>query len=152
MGNRVQHKLTTAMALPMADKVLLGSALLCLPLFWLALRLLGLRRVQAWLAIPAAPERTPQISQAQHLARLVNRAAQQPWIPATCLSRSLLLQWFLARHGIASELRIGIDKRAGDFNAHAWVECAGFPINDHPAVAQRFAAFPALRPEKPESA
>lgn len=147
MANRLKTKFMKFTTLPAADQGIFFAALMLLPWFWLALRVLGLRRLQEWLHTPAAAESNPDLVQAKRLARLVNRAAQQPVVPATCLSRSLLLQWFLKRQGIASQLCIGIDKTATVFKAHAWVECAGVPVNDQPNIAQHFAAFPPLRPE-----
>lgn len=147
MANSLKTKLTKFTTLPAADQGVFLAALMLLPCFWLALRVLGLRRLQGWLHTPASAGSNSDLGEAQRVARLVNRAAQQPWVPATCLSRSLLLQWFLKRQGIASQLRIGIDKTATVFKAHAWVECAGVPVNDQPNIAQHFAAFPPLRPE-----
>ena len=88
---------------------------------------------------------------ARRVAMLVNRAAQQPFVPATCLSRSLYLQWLLKRHGITSQLRIGIDKTTGVFKAHAWVECAGIPMNDQPDLAKKFSVFPERHPYHAET-
>jgi hypothetical protein len=147
MANSLQSKFMKFMTLPAADQGVFLAALMLLPWFWLALRVVGLRRLQEWLHTPATAESNPDPIQAKRLARLVNRAAQQPLVPATCLSRSLLLQWFLKRQGIASQLRIGIDKTTSEFKAHAWVECAGAPVNDHPDVAQRYAVFPTTRAE-----
>ena len=75
---------------------------------------------------------------ARRIAWLVERAAQLvPW-PATCLRRSLVLWAQLRRHGIASELRVGF-RQAERFEAHAWVELAGVPLNDAPDVRTRYA-------------
>jgi hypothetical protein len=151
MINKLQTKLAKFNTLPLADKMMFVAATLSLPWVWLALQLLGLRRLQAWLQTPSAAESNPiathtQQVAAKHIAIVVNRAAQQPFVPATCLSRSLYLQWLLNRHGIASQVRIGIDKTTGVFKAHAWVECAGIPINDQPDIAKNFAVFPERHP------
>lgn len=39
----------------------------------------------------------------------------------TCLVRALALQYFLSRHGHASELRIGVARSEKGFEAHAWL-------------------------------
>jgi hypothetical protein len=39
----------------------------------------------------------------------------------TCLCQALGLQRLLARHGHASELKIGVCKTCDDFRAHAWL-------------------------------
>lgn len=40
---------------------------------------------------------------------------------ATCLCRALALQRMLAKNGLGSELRIGVEKNGGRFVAHAWL-------------------------------
>lgn len=123
------------------QKVLLTSVLL-LPLFWLGLRLAGLRRFQSWLDRSPIIRRAP-LSQAEAtaLAIGVNRAASHVLGPATCLTRSLLLRWLLRRYGTPSDLRIGVRFEEGVLAAHAWVEKDGIPVNDSPEVVARFAAF-----------
>jgi hypothetical protein len=120
------------------QRVLLVSAL-CLPLIWVALRTMGLGRVQSRLQsarTTAAPRLA--LDEALALGNLVNMAARHSWFPATCLSRSLLLQWLLRRRGVESRLRIGVRSPAGALEAHAWVECEGVPINDDADVANRW--------------
>jgi hypothetical protein len=56
----------------------------------------------------------------------------------TCLHRSLTLWWLLRRQGVASELRIGVRKEQGRFEAHAWVERAGVALNDRADIGQDF--------------
>ncbi len=52
--------------------------------------------------------------------------------------------WLLRRQGVASELRIGVRKEQGRFEAHAWVEREGVALNDGSDVNVRFAAFQGL--------
>jgi hypothetical protein len=66
-----------------------------------------------------------------------------PWKPL-CLLRSMTLAWFLGRHGIPFEVRIGLPGDAGgalDFTAHAWVEHAGVVLNDKEGVASEYRPF-----------
>jgi len=56
----------------------------------------------------------------------------------------LTLWWLLGRQGIASELRIGVRKEQGRFEAHSWVEYEGVTLNDELDVGSRFAAFQGL--------
>jgi hypothetical protein len=58
-----------------------------------------------------------------------------------CLNFSLALWWLLARQGIASDLRVGVRKEGEKFEAHAWVECGGVPLNEPELNHQQFAAF-----------
>jgi Transglutaminase-like superfamily len=48
----------------------------------------------------------------------------------TCLTRSLALQRFLAQHGVASDLRLGLRRGRHGFEGHAWVERRGVPFDD----------------------
>jgi hypothetical protein len=41
---------------------------------------------------------------------------------ATCLTQALALHVLLRREGLHSRIRIGVNKDAGGFEAHAWVE------------------------------
>jgi hypothetical protein len=126
-----------------AERQLLAQALVLLPLTVAALRLMGFRRCQALLA-RLAPRRTDQaatIDDARGMARMVDVAARHGLVRATCLPRSLVLWWLLRRQGIDSELRIGVRKEAGRFEAHAWVELHGVVLNDGGEVHERFAAF-----------
>lgn len=81
------------------------------------------------------------------MGRLVNRVAHHVLPPDNCLTRSLCLQWLLRRHGIDTELRLGVKLDEGQLHAHAWVEMGGHPVNDREDVAERFLPF-----EKPLSA
>lgn len=61
------------------------------------------------------------------LRRLIRRVVQARHyapVPTTCLSESLAAQAVLARYGHNGELRIGVQKTGGRFEAHAWLECA----------------------------
>ena len=64
------------------------------------------------------------------LGRLVNMAANHSLLAINCLPRSLVLWAMLRRAGLAADLRIGVQKEADLFAAHAWVEYAGVPIDD----------------------
>jgi hypothetical protein len=49
----------------------------------------------------------------------------------TCLPRSLALQRFLAQHGVATELRLGMRRGPQGLEGHAWVEHqGGVPFDD----------------------
>lgn len=58
-----------------------------------------------------------------------------------CLKKSLVLWYLLRCQGIVSELRIGVRREQGEFQAHAWVEYQGIVLNDTPNVRQHFAMF-----------
>lgn len=114
-----------------------------LPLVWLALWSFGLPRLRAWLTRRAMPRSTQAVTldDAGALGRAVNIAADLSPFPVTCLTRSLLLEWWLRRKGVPSDLRIGVQLRDGAFRAHAWVECVGVPVNDRMDIALDFLPF-----------
>lgn len=121
---------------------MLLAGMLFLPMIWVGLRVFGLSRVQGWLARSHAiggPPR-PRLGLAR-IAALVTIAGSHAPGPSTCLTRSLLLGWFLRRRGVCSDLRIGVRMNQGALEAHAWVEFEGEPINETSDIAQRFAAF-----------
>jgi len=110
----------------------------------LALRLLPFSRAERLFA-PRCPAR-PDLGEPDPVlvARLVwasRAAARRHFLPLRCLPRALCLRWLLGRHGIRTELRIGVNKRRGDLAAHAWVEHRGRPVGEDGDVADRFAVL-----------
>lgn len=130
------------------EKSILAVSMLLLPVFGLAHRLLGLRRLQSGLnRIPPLRYAAPgsgrtALSTARSVSRVVQIAARRGPFCATCLQQSIYLRWLLARYGIDSSVRIGVRKVDGHFEAHAWVEYLGEVLNDGAAVGSRFAPFP----------
>jgi len=126
-------KLRHFASLNRAEKALLLRAMLMLPVVDAELRVRGWRRCHARLASWAkrrAKSTTATGIPPERIAWLVERAARNvPW-PATCLRRSLVLWALLERAGVATDLRLGFRKTDGVFEAHAWVELAGIPLND----------------------
>lgn len=133
-------RVTQWWALSIGEKQALFAASLLLPAFWLALRLLGLQRCRAFLlkSVPLPFENSTSFTASQSLGHLVNLAARHSIFPVTCLTRSLLLEWMLRRRRQPALLHIGVRKQAASLEAHAWVECAGVPVNDAANVASLF--------------
>lgn len=124
-----------------AEKALFLRALLMLPLVDAELRVRGWQRCHTrlvkWAKRCRLSSATPGILP-ERVAWLVECAARNvPW-PATCLRRSLVLWALLERAGIATELRLGFRKTDGVFEAHAWVELNGVPLNDRRDVRTRY--------------
>jgi hypothetical protein len=134
------HRFTT---LSWPHKRVLIEASLCMPLFWLGVHVLGLARLQSLLRRRVAEVCLPP-SEIQAMGELVNLAARRSPLPATCLTRSLLLTWLLQRRGVRAELRIGVRIADDGLQAHAWVECEGRPVNDKADIAKDFAPFERL--------
>jgi hypothetical protein len=67
-------------------------------------------------AVSGDPER------ARELALALGRAAENGFFRPKCLVRSLALRDLLERNGIfGSSIRIGVRRRDGEFQAHAWI-------------------------------
>lgn len=103
----------------------------------LGLRLLPFQRVERWLAPPV--REVAEEAAVPGLVWATAAAARHHLYPMRCLPRALCLRWLLGRHGLAAELRIGVERRRGEMRAHAWVERDGVPLGDGPGVADRWA-------------
>ena len=122
----------------------------CQALFWLPfvkinLKTKGFKATQKTLArlSPQKGAVTPSQWQLQgeKICRSVELAVRQSPIRSNCLQKSLVL-WFLLRcQDIDSELRIGVQRNQGEFQAHAWIERGGIVLNDSPTVRQQYAVF-----------
>jgi hypothetical protein len=150
---------------------LLGQAFVLLPLTALGVHLLGVKRWQSALAklTPFGATRnfhekngvrgrstTPAGAiadehslrrRARVIARVMRIAAGHSFYRPNCLQQSLVLWCLLGRNRIASELRFGARKEAGQLKAHAWVECCGLALNEDPNVCQHYSVFEAVAPE-----
>jgi Transglutaminase-like superfamily len=77
----------------------------------------------------------------QKTCRMVKAAAYYGFGHPTCLEQSLVLWYLLQERNISTILRIGVRKSAEKFEAHAWVEHDGVPLNQSEEVHQHYAAF-----------
>ncbi len=77
--------------------------------------------------------------------RLISLAARYPRRWLWCLQSSLALREWLARSGVFADLRIGVQKHEGQFQAHAWLEYKGKVLNDYGRSVDRYVAFQADR-------
>ena len=145
-------KLRKLKALSAAEWRVLLSSLVLLPSIALALHLKGFKWTRAYLnkQIPEnrsspteSSSKPPQnsLQAAQSVARMVSAAANHGPYRANCLKRALATWWLLQRRGIAAVLNIGVNKDAGDFNAHAWVEYMGNILVEADDVTERFSTF-----------
>jgi len=103
---------------------------------WFGLRLLNFRQCKSILTrllptkIYAANDIRREVAlSAEQISRLTMAAAQNLPLRTNCLEESLVLWWLLQRRGIAAELRIGARMESNRFEAHAWVELDGRPLN-----------------------
>lgn len=114
----------------------------------LGLRLAGFHRWKSVLVrlMPAASDVPGQPSpvlpdSARAIIRMEAATARHLFFRVNCLEESLVLWWMLRRHGIAADLRIGANKQAGRFEAHAWVEHCGAVLNDPDGEHRKFVPF-----------
>jgi hypothetical protein len=129
-------------ALSGQEWLLLLTATALLPLIALSLKTKGYQVTRARLEefVPTKPN-VGGIRDPQALARIVSIAANKSPYHANCLKKSLLLWWWLARRGIASEIQFGVNRDDGDFNAHAWVIIDGQVLLDTDDVTKRYTAL-----------
>lgn len=128
-----------------------GFSLLVMSVFVLViavlLRILGFERTFRWtrrltgtLGEPASekPFHREKLLRLKRLTRLIKRKGIYR---GNCLSRSIMLWILLRRQGICCELRFGSRIRDGEFQAHAWVEHNGIPVNASPRVNSNYTVF-----------
>ena len=115
-----------------------------LPVIDVSLQRIGYKRTVSWLVrrvdcdmVAVSRFDAPEV--ASKIARMVSLAGRRsPW-RTTCLRQALLLWFLLARRGIVSELRLGVEKSVeGDLAAHAWVERDGQVLIGGEDVQQRY--------------
>jgi hypothetical protein len=73
--------------------------------------------------------------------RFISLASRYPRRWSWCLQSSLALREWLARGGVFADLRIGVRKRDGQFQAHAWLEYRGRVLNDSEQAVAAYAAL-----------
>ncbi len=143
----MRKRLRQLVALTVTEWRVLLLTILLLPMIALVLQFKGFKWTQTLLSKHLPKEHgilipeDEQLKVAQSVARIVSIAANHGFYSANCLKKSLLTWWLLRRRGITVELKIGINKDAGDFNAHAWVKFRGNVLVDATDVGQRFSAF-----------
>ena len=138
------RKYKTILMLPEYERFLLVQSLWLLPIVAILLQLRGLRFTQELLArrhVYTQVSSDPIETKIWTTARMVKIAVRynRPW--ANCLKKSLVLWTLLRCQGIASNLRIGVQRDATKFSAHAWVEYHGIVLNDTDDIYQQFQAF-----------
>jgi hypothetical protein len=101
----------------------------------LAVRVVPMARLVR-LIEPAAPTASVHDRDLVRIVSLARRAtAALSRRPETrCLVRSMVVYRYLLRAGERPELRVGFERAEGRLRGHAWVQVAGLPITDDPAV------------------
>ena len=73
------------------------------------------------------PDKDVELKVARRLGRVVGRTLRVLPTDSRCLIQSLTVTRLLARRSIPCKLVVGV-RRAGEFEAHAWVEYEGQPV------------------------
>jgi Transglutaminase-like superfamily len=136
----------TFLRLSAVDRWCFFGACILLPSTAAAFCCLGFRRWQATLErwAPRPVDGTPQPAaddRAYRTAWLVQVAARFCAGRESCLAQSLVLWWLLRQRGLVSELRVGVRKRGGQLQAHAWVEYRDLVLNDRGDGSLPFVSF-----------
>jgi len=109
------RNLTKLVKLTHRERLLLLRAFIVLVICRACLFAWSFKRLQRW-----ATQRGRGLNSVDHLTWAIEVASKR--LPgATCLCRALALQRLLSRNGHESELRIGVQKQDGQFDAHAWL-------------------------------
>jgi len=140
------EKLRRFSALDQKARVLFVRALIALPFIAQSLHWRGFRATKDALGRSKARVKAAESSDHSRVAltvRMVKAAARHGVGHPSCLEESLALWWLLGRQGISCEVRIGVRKESGCFEAHAWVEHAGAALNEPEGKHRHYAAFDA---------
>ena len=106
------------------------------------MRAVSFARLERRLA-PAPSGQAPDDATVGRLVWSVAAAARPHLYPMRCVPRALALRWLLGRHGLASELKIGVLRQGEALAAHAWVERDGRAIGEPAGIEERFAPLAA---------
>jgi hypothetical protein len=90
---------------------------------------------------PSNPRNQAANQRIAALRLAVDRARSHHIYRMTCLRRSLALQKMLTSGGIESQLKIGVRKNNGDFQAHAWIEYQGEPIGEPERITEDYSTI-----------
>lgn len=111
-----------------AERRMLVAALLLVCVVRFGLWVLPFKRLQSVLRLTSRRSNERQQGDPDKRRRIiwaVRVVGQRLLGDRPCLPKALAAQWLLRRSGQDPVLRIGVDKSAGDFRAHAWLEWEG---------------------------
>jgi hypothetical protein len=109
--------LTKFIHLTFQDQVLLLQAFIALAVCQARLYASSVAKLQRWATRPGN-----RGAAADRLTWAIEVVSKKT-LGANCLCRALALQRLLSRNGHVSELRIGVERNANQFRAHAWLVC-----------------------------
>jgi len=128
----VKRRIEQLRALSIFEWWLMLVSIILFPFAALLLWVVGFNRSQSLLRyfITAGMKRNDSTSFTMNEVRIISRmvriAANHGPCRVNCLKQALVLWWLLARHGLNSEIKFGVEKTSNDaIDAHAWVEYNG---------------------------
>lgn len=80
--------------------------------------------------VPTARPAPADAATVWRVYRAVHRAKRLWPGSVRCLQTALVLQEVLARRGLPATVRVGVRLRSDDLEGHAWVEVAGWVLDD----------------------
>jgi hypothetical protein len=86
------------------------------------------------------------LARARVAEQAVLRAAAYGVFRPLCLVRAVALHWLLEQQGVrGSRIVVGVQREAGAFDAHAWVEYRGHVLGDGETAVGRFVPLSGAR-------
>jgi hypothetical protein len=137
----------TFWSLKSAEREIAWAAARGLTATWLGLRVFGFRCWKEFLERRAERPNGKQTEQdasgvsAKRIVQLETAATRNLLFKTNCLEQSLVLWMLLRRRGFPAELKIGVRKDGGEFEAHAWVELDGEALNNESEENREFVPF-----------
>jgi hypothetical protein len=141
------NKIVTLCRLDWRRKWLILEALVLPLVIWTAIRTWGVSRTMRFLRrwavsvsrlTPASAAPAALIDSARQAQSIV---LKHTGLGGTCLVRALTLWALLLQSRLESEILVGLRKRDGKIEGHAWVEYGGHPINEDPGVIGTYTEF-----------
>jgi len=129
----MRRRLAQWRSLSVAERRTLAFLAITLPVVAGMLRLVGVARTRRCLARfegnpPVLAMTEGVMLAAERLAKLAGIAGRRGAVTATCLRQAIAVHWLLRRRGLDPEIKFGVRKHDGQFDAHAWVELQGVAL------------------------
>jgi hypothetical protein len=128
----------------MRDLLMLSQLLVCTGAVAIALRIIGWQRVSQAILLRSRSSRLRRLPllhlnyQIDQLVPLVDMAAAV-FPDNRCLVRSMVVLWLLRTRGEPAQVVLGVRKRAGNFEAHAWTLSTEGPVGESTEAIADFA-------------
>lgn len=131
--------------LPPERRLLTAEALFLPLLISTGFRVLGVPRTQAWLRrwtrVGTAPEPTNPLHAVREARRAQLIVKRSTGVGGSCLVRSFSLWALLLRRGLSTEIRVGLRRREGQIEGHAWIEYLCVPLNEDEKVLRSYEPY-----------